>query len=1219
MNRKQKKTIMLKVLMLLCLFIGFGVISVNAIDYNDYSIYNDWLNSSTNAGLIGSAYRNQRSISLNETISNFIIPIDLKDVSVSDIYGAGNYIRFLDDEFYTGSNRKYDLTYSFDLEDGATNSYWGNINFLDDSLIRYTIVNGGVIPINTKIYTNFTQGNDWLNIEVRRESDDFLYGSSNISITGFSYNYIMLEAYSSDSLEWTNNEIINNEYVNMYSSRFSGANAGEMNVYPVYSYVPPPATPIITEQAFSQLQGSLTSFNTTDYQTILEGNFTILTNETPVYDEAIIYVTSDVDQTITCRNAVNNVTGSEIIVGDLKANEITSLSVLTDNNNVSAGEYNIRLECKNSVVGNTIIGLSAGIGHVMRTQGDETLINYDSVALSNTINSGASYGLIGSTTFTPNGTEGNNKYVLVDYDNIINNTLGQNQAISTYVTITNGVDTVNCEPIKQYLYAGDVKTRGGLCYIKPIVDTALTISVYGTGINVNYDTDLFIKEFNYDTEEQIKRNVLTGITINSLTLEEKATTNFTTESNNAEVVIKGFISAKIDNPSVNQTETILGQIQVLDETETIIYSTQSVTMTVNGLDRSMVFQTIIPIRTGTNKFKLLLSSSNAESVTISGGEINGYIINKLDFEDNTFLIQAFEFWDNTQLGNFSAKVGDVTYTTTGTNITAIGINPYQDILISKDTYLSRLFSQHDTLTDLNASIGQHRLDVSISEIYTNNGINNFTLETDIGSFSTTNGVVTIYPFEAIYNNWNITLTEYFDKTGLEFQVGGGLTETTVTGFYDTNLTFQDNDLNPIEPVCSWLGNDLTTTYTIAQTKTSNATMTCILPGYQQTTYNLFDLVTPLNHLYTMNKSKIILYAYNRNNNNLITDNVTFELIGPNGFIGSSVTGIIEIENISFVAGDYRVVASSSNYESETGFFTYTGQELLEKKLYLMNSTEPNKGLIKIEVHTQESKAADGAIVQMLQWNPVTSAFERVSEQSTNLNGEVYFNVELNEKVYIFQATKGLLSAKSSENGELITVDGLTEVLVLSGTPGETVYFLNEVSFSITEDTTLRALNISQVDFEVSNSNGLVSKGCIFYYDVTGFNKQTWGTYDTCVESDKFIIQTDNIVLDTNRSIRLEFVLYSGTFKEVVGSINYVGDNSFSKLFDGIGFTRYIVFGILIILLGLGVTSGSVALIIGALFGNMILVTTVFPNWITGGITALLGLLTLGALYGGYGR
>jgi hypothetical protein len=979
--------------------------------------------------------------------------------------------------------------------------------------------------------------------------------------------------------------------------------------------VPQLAAQAKTEQAYSQSQLSDIAINDTDWHAITAGNFTIEENDTINYGEVVVFATSSTDNMIiSCRTNLDGVNGTVENKLILQNGSAKSNILLRNNVTLSAGTHNISLECKNEIMGNTIISASVGIGHIMKTAGGEG-INYKNHQFANTINSGATFTQVGSTIFTANKSVSDNKYILVDWSAQINNTHIQDQTISVYPRIENIINNKSCEQNKQFIKEGEFETVGGICKLKVNELLTNTISLHGTGIATDYTANFNIKELDYVTENETKTNILTGITSNSATFIEKASTTFTSKISNAEVIVKGSISA------TSLTDDILfGQIQVLDETQTLTYTSKEIAINTNSNSNDITFQLITPIKSGINTFKLLLKSSTGNLVNIDSGEINGYVVQKLDIQDSSFQIKAFEFWNGTQLSNFSAVVGDTTYSTTGDTINAIGKTPFQDILINKELYVSRLYPQHDTTLDLNASIGQNRLDVRASETYTNNNINNFTLQTEIGNFSTTSGLITLYPLAGIYN-WNITTDTYFNKTNEEFQVGGTLTEITKTNFYDTNLSFQDNFNVTINPNCDWIGNPLNnlTGFNLAKQTTLNSSITCSLLGLQETTFDLSILTNPISKLFTMNRSKIIINLYDRSTSTLITDNISVELIGPSGFTGSTITGILEIEDILFKQGEYRVTATTPLYESETGFFTYNAQEIVQKDLYLLKTAIANLGTIKIVVQTQDSKVAVGATVNMLQWDSITSSFKKVSQGSTNDNGEVFFNVELKSKVYIFQAELGALSASSSDRGSPIAIDGDTQTLKLSGVPGTSVYFLDNVEFSVTEDKTLRKQNISQIDFEVTNSNGLVSMGCINYYDVTGFSKTKWENHDICVESDKFIIQTESIPIDTNRSIQIELTIYSGGIQEKVATINYVGDQSFSTLFNALNIARFIIFSILILLLGIGMTSGNISLIVGALFGNMILITSIFPTWITGGLTAILGVLALGALYGAFSK
>lgn len=832
-----------------------------------------------------------------------------------------------------------------------------------------------------------------------------------------------------------------------------------------------------TEQTYSQTQLSTININDTDWHTITSGNFTIELDGTINYIESTIHVASLTNNMIiSCRNNLDNIVG--IVTNKLPLNNgnISSNILLSNNITLQAGTHNISLECMNEVIGNTIIGASVGIGHVMKTVTGEN-INYKNHQFTNTINSGAIFSEIGSTSFIANKAKTDNKYILVDWSAKINNTHTQDQTISIYPRIENIINNKNCEQNIQFIKSGEFKTVGGICILNVNELLTNTISLYGTGIATDYIANFNIKEFDYLTVEETKTNILTGITSNSVTFVEKASTTFTTEISNAEVVVKGSVST-----SSSGNDILYGQIQVLDETETLIYQSKDIAMNTNSNSNDITFQTITPIKSGTNTFKLLLRSATGNLVTIDSGEINGYITQKLEIQDNALDIKIFEFWDNSQLSNFSVVIGGVTYSTTGTTISAIGTTPYQDILINKVDYNSRIYSQHDTTLDLNASIGKYRLDIKALEALTENEIQDFTIETDIGSFNATNGVITLYPLQQIYNNWNITTEDYYNKTGLEFQVGETYKLEAIKNFTDTILNFKDIlTTNDIFPTCLYNGFTVNSPYNLVVSNFDDTLINCSLSGYNYFIQSLPKSPIPQNQTYNMNKTTLNIKMFDQENLGQINFDITIINASESTVSFTNQSNFSKNYN-EIPTGDITIyidgINGSIEYSEARFYNTLTEFTNIEINGYL--TKKDDSSVITFQVN--EKGFATGGIgdVNVEIQKRISGNFVTIVEALTDVDGRTFVSVDIAEPYKVIFKKDGFVTATAD------LIPGVTEYTVEMALESEAVTYIEDISYQFFPTETMLNINdtykfsgfistvsLSLIEFEIREQNGII--------------------------------------------------------------------------------------------------------------------------------------------------
>lgn len=389
-------------------------------------------------------------------------------------------------------------------------------------------------------------------------------------------------------------------------------------------------------------------------------------------------------------------------------------------------------------------------------------------------------------------------------------------------------------------------------------------------------------------------------------------------------------------------------------------------------------------------------------------------------------------------------------------------------------------------------------------------------------------------------------------------------------------------------------------------------------GYVKQFFNFsFNLTSKLNLTYNLTQSTVTIFFFDKANNSLIKENVSMNLIGAVGFADSTTTGNITIGKLLLQAGEYKIVGTSQNYSTEIYYFSFDNQEQIQINIYMLRLDDPNKGTIKIIVLNDAGEEQNLALVKLLEWKPAQSAFVDVSQTKTNLNGEAFFNIEIGTKSYIFQAIKDNLSAKSSEDGEVIFNDNEARTLILTLLPQITNPVLDGIQYNITENTTQRNFNKSQIFFSWNDPRNTVTKACLEYYKENYASKIF--LVENCVEA-----STGQMfpVFNINKSFNtvVEAKLYVGGDNPYkLQTFYYKSSENFESVFANYGFLSWILLFIAIAVLVFGLNIGNLYVsAIGFTVFSWVAVLFV-PSFMTGKVATFITIVCILICTGGFKR
>ena len=369
----------------------------------------------------------------------------------------------------------------------------------------------------------------------------------------------------------------------------------------------------------------------------------------------------------------------------------------------------------------------------------------------------------------------------------------------------------------------------------------------------------------------------------------------------------------------------------------------------------------------------------------------------------------------------------------------------------------------------------------------------------------------------------------------------------------------------------------------------------------------------INLTFNVTPSEIVVRIFDRETNTLLTGLTTITLQATIGFNGTTTTGLINITDINFISEQYQILAEHAGYDTETVYFNYNNQELINVDIFMLNTTQPEAGRINIIVKNSLSQFVESAVCSALEWRPSESAFVSVAQGLSNVIGETRLNIQLNTVIYKFSCTKD--SFTTITNAQIIQIDdsSLTIILndiILAPTP----LFPNLVT-SLT-NTTLNATH-QLITYNFADSDGLTTEACLRVFLVNG-NRQTFDT-ENCVSS---ATGTILLTVDTNTSSN---VLIQGTLTTpdvvnfVTDSLTIKGTGNLAGQLAKIGLDILLPTMFMLLGLGLGILLSkieiAVVFMVIASWMSVAFVPTILKSSIAMFITVVVAMM----LWGGFNR
>lgn len=877
--------------------------------------------------------------------------------------------------------------------------------------------------------------------------------------------------------------------------------------YNPYIVPPPPTIDDSTEStAVVRQTGSVSFVNPT---TIVSSTFEVPLNNTPVYGVYTFDVSSNNNNDMYCEvlidgSPVANLSRTQT-TGDQGDATILFPTLILRND---TGSHTQSMECERITgVGLITIENTVGIGHFLIDEENNIIAN-NATTFNNIITSGSSFSFIDSLDITISNKTADDKYHSMVVEGMVefSNNDGSPELLAVYADI-NGT---NCSINPRDVGDGDSGSVSYDCILENVTaNQKYTLNFYGNGTNSNYQGSLISKDL-FLSDSEIAGG--TGILLGTIFSDNTPTRLFNGTGGNINHAVANVFQ-KVGYSILTDLDTTVDMyIKIINgDTYQTINFTREFTAGQIGV---LIGQDILENIPEDPDYQIELwanCGTVGATCEIRGGASDGYITDVTTTILNTFNITAYNAWDGSQVLVFNATNGATFSTTTGL-IEFITEGQYENITVSAIGYVDQVFLNHNTSEIINASIHQSSIELTATTITGDYPVLSFSVITDQGIFSTTNGTIYINPNIDSYL-WNFTASGYLDVDNIEVDVTSATQSITVAGFSDSHAVFRDaSTLDPL------VNADVVLTYPngITYDFTTNSSGAISFAGFRDGAYNIYNLtfegyegyVTPITFsenisvlpssvTYDIARTNITIRFYDRETSELILENVTFSIEGL--FTNSTTTGVYSFNGMTISAGIYNLYASAPSYDIALKSFEYTGQNNVSLELYLINSTADNVIATIARVYDLGYNLLPNADVRLEEYVASIQGFSEVSQCFSDSNGECTFQVEQGIKVYriiAYAEINGITYTEtSSETGSPIYLDQTIYELYLG--EGNTFEVSDLYDLTAYLENTDLVNNVSFTDGIFYDSDGLSHEVCLEYFYIDGFEEKAWPNSKTC--------------------------------------------------------------------------------------------------------------------------
>lgn len=342
----------------------------------------------------------------------------------------------------------------------------------------------------------------------------------------------------------------------------------------------------------------------------------------------------------------------------------------------------------------------------------------------------------------------------------------------------------------------------------------------------------------------------------------------------------------------------------------------------------------------------------------------------------------------------------------------------------------------------------------------------------------------------------------------------------------------------------------------------------------------FSYATHNNITFNLTQTKINIEIYDRTTLNLLNQSVNINLIGnpdnTNEFAGSFSTsnGSIQINNITFIPGDYKLELSSENYSNNEYYFTYDGFDEINISIYMIETdlTYP----IKYELDDLDGEPKKFCRFKVKQYFIGDNDYLVIDMGRTNSLGQIIFDLQYDVNYQYVLECDG---QTQTEPGQKITETPVR----ITFNPGDSLDAFEDLPNVAGDVTFGNYTNTSgYFRFEYNDLKNIVSKGCLEIYKKKAIRDEL--IYSKCQNSASATLNQDVNWTMGDRYVAKGYVWVDGQ--------DYLGDQLHKDFLPGADAAWALGFG---------------------LWGSILLILTLFligsiHHPITAAVLSILGLI-----------
>jgi len=571
----------------------------------------------------------------------------------------------------------YSLSAWVNLADSGTNPMIYDNRFDAGTGFLY-ITGGNFVASSGTIYKNastsdvsYTYGEGWAHVVV-----------TGISLTG---TKIYICSYITGATNLCEGHV---DEIKIYNRTLSSDEVENLYNYGSISPTPTPDFNHYTDSVSSVLQSSSVSGSSSSYFTVVNGSFNV-ENATSAYFSWVVGLETSSANVVDCRGLLNGAhLGSEVSRSFASAG-VASVYLTSEVVGVSSGSNELALQCRESAGTTTTVFNSSGLLHELISEGGDNLTfaySNKSYAVSS-----ASPTYAGGFVFNTSNVSSTGLSRNLVLDGSVEYNYSSSGLLDFYVNVSGDISPV----FTRYGLAGSAGSGASFTVSTNVsANQSLNVSLFTNG---SASGDLFISLV-------AKEIILNSSEINSSSLSGSFSDSWTNIStlrvDNKEHLLAGvLVKASVSAYSNSGTQEGFFRI-VINGSDGVVR-----TRTLQDAGRSGVVilqDDFEDLPFGSYDVSLQARSENVVGGVVSGGSLVAYLVSVVDFTDSAYLVNASDFFDGSPILSFNVTdERGVVFSSNSSGVASV--TPYQsfeDLDISSDSYISRTYSNHDVLDDL---------------------------------------------------------------------------------------------------------------------------------------------------------------------------------------------------------------------------------------------------------------------------------------------------------------------------------------------------------------------------------------------------------------------------------------------------------------------------------------------------------------------------------------